>query len=488
MQIHSKIIKLDRDIEGSNYEPEYVLIDVDNDIDIKDLKLQNNTLNFKKINAEFELLKLGNQYVANVFTKQTIMFDINIPIHSQLSRPPKGTSVVYLIYCRTSKKLYIGKAANYSSGKLYGASGRWKNHISTATSGKNIGCPHLNNAIRLYGSDDFIVTTIKQALTSEINEWEKFFILAFDTLSVNGKGYNIESGGTRGKEVAEETRQKQSKKRKNRIMTEESKIKLSQSKMGKKKDVERVNPADNNLPTHMSAIRRKNGKIFRYQICFPVGINEGSEYIQKGFQNTKNPEKAYELAIKYLEELKIQYKDRSQKIEDMLEKNMQISIQKKMEKIHKKDTPQYITPRTVANKKDGYIVEGYPDWEGNPYPKKEFTTLSCNNKNLGAAKRYIKELEIKNKDALFEEYIPDELLNLKTDRNKPRPKNIKHLPDYIAYTYENGLKTGYVTIGFKTLEGKIVKKKFTGNKISMEDKYKLVTDYLINLIKTNNKL
>lgn len=106
-------------------------------------------------------------------------------------------------------------------------------------------------------------------------------------------------------------------------------------------------------------------------------------------------------------------------------------------------------------KKDGFIVKGYLDWQGNPYPEKAFTELSCNNKNMGAAKRYVRELEIRNKDALFKfkEQIPDELLNLDTGTNKPLPKNLKHLPDLIEYTSEDGKITGYLTVGFITLSG-----------------------------------
>jgi len=425
---------------------------------------------------------LDHEFISCLYTQSTTNSEIYKPVKDRLVKPEKGKSVIYLLYSRTAEKYYVGKAANYVTGnKLWGSEGRRNSHIYEAFGIAKKGCVHLNNALRKYKSDDFIVTTLLEVESSRINEWEKYFIKLFDCTGPNG--FNIDGGGTYGKIINDSTKQKMSKNARNRVMTELSKKKLSASKMGKKRVIKRKNPDDNHLPTHIAGHRDKNGNIYRYQICFPVGVNKGAKHIQKSFQNVQHPEKALELALKYLEELKIEYADRFKQIDELREKMRNDSAQAALEKMHNKNNPPYIKTRMLHGKKDGYFVEGYPDWEGNPYPKKEFTELSCNNKNMGAAKRYIRQLEIKNKDAVFEEYIPAELANLETDRNKPRPQSIKHLPDYIAYTYaNNGKISGYLTVGFKTASGDMIKKKFTSEKLSMEEKYKLATDCLIKLI------
>jgi len=69
---------------------------------------------------------------------------------------------IYKITNKTSGKSYIGQAKKYI-GKYdtpWGTDGRWKSHVKEAISSRKDHCTLLNNAIRKYSADDFIVTKI----------------------------------------------------------------------------------------------------------------------------------------------------------------------------------------------------------------------------------------------------------------------------------------------------------------------------------------
>lgn len=75
--------------------------------------------------------------------------------------------------------------------------------------------------------EEYLKTCYSQ---TELDEWEKYFIFTFNTLSPNG--YNLEEGGCGGV-PCEETRRKISLSHKGKILSEEHKRKLSSSHKGK---------------------------------------------------------------------------------------------------------------------------------------------------------------------------------------------------------------------------------------------------------------
>lgn len=94
---------------------------------------------------------------------------------------------IYKITCLITKKQYIGKTE-------IGTQQRWKQHCRTAflPSHGDYNFP-LHMAIRKYGIDNFLVTIIDTAETSEeLNEKEKQWIDFFDTYN---NGYNASMGG-----------------------------------------------------------------------------------------------------------------------------------------------------------------------------------------------------------------------------------------------------------------------------------------------------
>jgi hypothetical protein len=72
------------------------------------------------------------------------------------------------IYKATNKvngKIYIGQCKKYQ-GKfddVWGYEKRWKSHIYEALHSKDDHCSYLNNAIRKYGADNFILERIAEA-------------------------------------------------------------------------------------------------------------------------------------------------------------------------------------------------------------------------------------------------------------------------------------------------------------------------------------
>lgn len=104
---------------------------------------------------------------------------------------------IYKIKNTINNKEYIGQAVshilNHNRYRPYGMEGRFKQHISEAYSSKKNQCFYLNNAIKKYGSDKFVlellhVCSIKDADNIESNE-----IIKNNSLYPNG--YNLNTGG-----------------------------------------------------------------------------------------------------------------------------------------------------------------------------------------------------------------------------------------------------------------------------------------------------
>ena len=107
------------------------------------------------------------------------------------------------IYCYTNKvngKKYIGQTVDFVK--------RHNSHIC-ASYNKNNRAYKLpfHKAIRKYGIENFTVEILKEDLKDyeEMDYWECFYIIEFDTLANNQKGYNVASGGNNGNPLAGKT-------------------------------------------------------------------------------------------------------------------------------------------------------------------------------------------------------------------------------------------------------------------------------------------
>lgn len=95
------------------------------------------------------------------------------------------------IYCLTapSGKQYVGQTTR-------DVNLRWKEHIDDANDPRKDRCKALNNAIRKYGPSSFRVKVVACCLPWLLDEYEREYMLLFDTLSPSG--YNIKLGGSSG--------------------------------------------------------------------------------------------------------------------------------------------------------------------------------------------------------------------------------------------------------------------------------------------------
>ena len=94
---------------------------------------------------------------------------------------------IYKITNIINNKIYIGQTSN-------SIEQRFKSHIREAKQGEE-GCRYLNNAIRKYGADNFIVEELEECIDALLSEKEKHWIEKLSSHYSTGKGYNISYGG-----------------------------------------------------------------------------------------------------------------------------------------------------------------------------------------------------------------------------------------------------------------------------------------------------
>lgn len=386
---------------------------------------------------------------------------------------------IYKITNKTSGKSYIGQAKKYI-GKYdtpWGTDGRWKSHVKEAISSRKDHCTLLNNAIRKYSADDFIVTKICDCSDkNDMDEKETSYIKEYNTLVPNG--YNLNLGGYKGCD-SQETREKKRQAKLGKTFSEKTRKKISNVQLGNRRTKkQRKYPEDNDLPKYI-CVMRHNGKIIGYKIyCFPIGIYK-KEYITKSFHIKVNETKENTLnrTIEYLQKLKEEYSYVQEEIakKKEIENNKMIIATKK--DIHSDQLPDYIFPvfHPETKNKIGFCVKGVPDNNGGTHLKKEFTDLKTNKWNLFQAKQYILKCEIKNKDQEFQ--VPQEF---ETSRRRKYDDDDNNLPKYVSIIREKGEKIGY-NIAIPSItkpNGKRYTRKFTNKKLSMEEKLRICIETL----------
>ena len=115
-----------------------------------------------------------------------------------LSDNTKIVGHIYKITNTITKKEYIGQTLSHRKNKNkyrpFGFQGRFKDHISEALCNtKKKQCIYLNNSLREYGKEAFIVELVSECDKDELDTMEKKYIKEFNTLYPNG--YNLTIGG-----------------------------------------------------------------------------------------------------------------------------------------------------------------------------------------------------------------------------------------------------------------------------------------------------
>ena len=134
------------------------------------------------------------------------------------------TGVVYCHLCLVNGKKYIGNTIGiqWRFGTLKHP--RFQNYKGSSA---------FYNAVQLYGEEAFLTGIIEDNIpAADLNQREVYWIETLNTIRPHG--YNLTSGGERGKTVSKETRQKLSDARKARRISVEQRRKMSESHKGEK--------------------------------------------------------------------------------------------------------------------------------------------------------------------------------------------------------------------------------------------------------------
>ena len=174
---------------------------------------------------------------------------------------------LYCVYCHRNKingKRYIGQTIYQDNPEL-----RWK------TGTGYIGCRAFYNAIQKYGWDAFDHYVIQDKLTKEEADELETLNIAFYNTTDNRYGYNLQSGGSKGK------------------LSEETKQIISNLKMGNKCCVGRIMSEETKQKISNSLIGNTNtsGKIIVYRGSKQTSIspNKLQEYLNNGWVKGVNP-------------------------------------------------------------------------------------------------------------------------------------------------------------------------------------------------------
>jgi len=115
-----------------------------------------------------------------------------------IDNPAERYCEIYKIINLSSGKIYVGQSVshilNHKRYRPYGHEGRFRCHISEAFSTKKNQSHYLNNAIRKYGVEDFVVELIECCELIDSDKREIHYIKTFNSLYPNG--YNLKNGGS----------------------------------------------------------------------------------------------------------------------------------------------------------------------------------------------------------------------------------------------------------------------------------------------------
>lgn len=115
-----------------------------------------------------------------------------------LDSAEKVYGIIYKITNTITGVVYVGQTVSHrkNKGKFrpFGMVGRFNDHISEAVNNtKKKQCSYLNNAIRKYGKDMFVVELLEHCPRESLDDREQYYIESLNTIFPNG--YNLTPGG-----------------------------------------------------------------------------------------------------------------------------------------------------------------------------------------------------------------------------------------------------------------------------------------------------
>lgn len=134
------------------------------------------------------------------------------------------SKVNYVVYKHTSpsNKVYIGITSREPEKRWRNGNGYYNNK-------------HFYNAIKKYGWDNFQHEVLHTGLTKEEAEQKEIELIKQYNSANPNYGYNLDNGGSCADRVTEATRRKISQRNKGKIISKETRMKISKSTKGVKK-------------------------------------------------------------------------------------------------------------------------------------------------------------------------------------------------------------------------------------------------------------
>lgn len=396
---------------------------------------------------------------------------------------------IYLLINKSNGKLYVGQAACFvgTNNNSWGTLGRWKSHVREALKNSDDHCVLLNHAIRKYGETGFEILTLFKGNNDELNEKEVHYIQLLKSMTPHG--YNLKTGGDKGKD-SDETKQKKKEAKTGVIHSDETKQNISKGQIGNRRTaMVRKYEEDKDLPKYIYGIREK-GILCGYAVGgFPIGTDKAEYHKEERFSifKYKTKEGALENAIKFLEDLKVKYSHIEEEITKVkIEDNKVAAVEKREDMIKKKLSSEFIFPILEHMKIIGYYVEGIKDNYGNNYPKRVFDKKT-NRWNLDEAEKYIAMLEHINTNNINMSRFDISTMDVSSVVHSFYEKY--YLPQYVNMYRVSGEIKGFKINGFpdaKYKSGKYEKAFIMNDKRSlkvktMDDVYEETIDHLFLL-------
>jgi hypothetical protein len=311
----------------------------------------------------------------------------------------KGHGVIYLVENPKNNKKYVGQADNFTSNRRkWGALGRWKSHIREAYGATKDHCRLLNSAIRKYNYTNLNVSVLGEYPKEELDEMEIHFIKEHNSLSPNG--YNLKTGGSKGKD-SEETKAKKKAAKTGIVFDEERKKNISKGQIGNRRDKKDRTVFNYSLPKYIYA-KVTSSKITSFYIKdFPIGIEQAKylDTIKFKVSDYKDTNDAYIAVNNKLKELEQQYSHIFQKVEEnkiqLMESKKNDAVKKKGGQFHKN------VERVVEDGKTiGFKTVNIKKADGTFYPEVEYCGVSSTD-NKKSVLRRVKLLKIQTLNEIW---------------------------------------------------------------------------------------
>jgi group I intron endonuclease len=126
---------------------------------------------------------------------------------------------IYIIISAT-KRFYIGQTVDFDR--------RYKRYKRLECKGQR----HLYNSFKKYGVENHSIQIIKECFVDELNKWERFFQLFYNNAGFELMNLKITGDDDNSGHLSEEMKKNISKAHKGKILSEETRQKMSEARKG----------------------------------------------------------------------------------------------------------------------------------------------------------------------------------------------------------------------------------------------------------------